>query len=87
MAKTMISIKLDSKIKKAAEDLGLSLSAVVNATLYEFARTRELHVGTALQPTPYLERILEQAERDFRKGKNLSPAFDNVEDAIRWLKA
>lgn len=87
----MISIKLDSKIKKAAkkaaEDLGLSLSAVVNATLYEFARTRELHVGTALQPTPYLERILEQAERDFRKGKNLSPAFDNVEDAIRWLKA
>lgn len=75
--KTLVSIKLDSKIKKeaqkAAEDLGLTLSAVVNAQLHEFARIKELHVGGALRPTPYLERILLEAENDLATGKVHGP--------------
>lgn len=86
----MISIKLDSKVKKeaqkAAESAGLTLSAVVNATLHEFARTRELHIGGSLRPTPYLERILMEAEEDMRKGENMSPVFDNSKDAIAYLR-
>ncbi len=89
--KTSISIKLDKQIKQeaqaVAEKLGLSLSAVVNATLCEFVRTKELHVTIGLKPTPYLARILDQAERDFQEGKNLSPIFDNTKDAITHLRS
>lgn len=90
MTKTLVSIKLDSKIKKEAqsiaEELGLTLSAVMNAILREFVRTREIHVGVGLQPTPYLERIIREAERDLREGKNISPVFDNAKDAISYLR-
>jgi len=73
----MVSIKLDPRIKKeaqqAAEDLGLTLSAVVNAQLHEFARVKELHVGGALRPTPYLERVLLEAEKDIASGRVSGP--------------
>lgn len=86
----MISIKLDAKIKKeaqqAAEELGLTLSAIVNATLHEFARTRELHVGGSSHPTPYLERILKDAEKEIEKGEKMSPIFGKAEDAIAYLR-
>jgi len=90
MSKTLVSIKLDANIKKeaqkAAEDLGLSLSAVVNATLREFVRSKELHVSADWRPTAYLTRVMERAERNYEEGKEVSPRFHDVEDAIKWLK-
>ena len=75
--KTQTSIKLDSKTKKAAtelaEDLGLTLSSVVNASLKQFIRNRELHVADGLTPTPFLENLLKEAEDDLRVGKINGP--------------
>lgn len=36
-------------------------------------------------PTPYLEKILEKADKDIKAGRNLSPRFDNVDDMFEWL--
>jgi addiction module RelB/DinJ family antitoxin len=90
MTKTLVSIKLDPKIKqkaqRVAEEMGLTLSAVINAQLHEFVRTKELHIGGGSRPTPYLERLLEEAGRDIQNGEDPSPVFDNSKDAVAYLK-
>ena len=42
-----------------------------------------IHRGRRLRPE-VLER-LEQAVKNTKQGKNISPKFSNVEDAIKWL--
>lgn len=41
-------------------------------------------LNALLEPTPYLDRALQDSERDIAKGY-VSPAFDNPKDAIAWL--
>ena len=47
MAKVLINIKVDREVKEKAQEiareLGFSLSAIVNAYLKQFIRTREVH--------------------------------------------
>lgn len=91
MAKeTTVQVRLDSKTKKEAQkiaaDLGMTLSDVVQVKLRSFVRERGLSAYTPLKPTKKLEKILAKAEKDIKSGKNLSPAFDNVEDVISWLE-
>lgn len=88
--KTLLSIKTEPEVKaqakKLANELGLTLSALVTAQLKQAIRAKKVTFSTeSYTPTPYLEKILEKAERDIKAGKNLSPTFDNVEDAIAWL--
>lgn len=89
MADTLITVRTDSKIKKeaarVAESLGFSLSAVINGYLRKFVKTRRVDFAESYEPTPYLERILRQAEKDRKTGKNTSPAFDSIKDALAWL--
>ncbi len=86
--KTQVNLKIDVDVKKQAQkralELGLSLSSVVNATLSQFARTGELHISTSFKPTPYLERVIEEAEKEYRAGKTSGP-FDNADDLIKHL--
>ena len=87
---TVLNVKVDPHVKslaqKTARDLGVPLSIVVNTYLKEFVHTKELYISSkTYRMTPYLEKIIEKAEKDFVTGKNLSPAFDDVEDAIRYL--
>ena len=77
MAKTVINFKVDKEVKEEAQrlakELGLTLSAIVNAQLHDLIRTRRLSVGVELKPTPYLERIIAQARADRKAGKNIGP--------------
>jgi addiction module RelB/DinJ family antitoxin len=88
--KTQVTIKLDPAIKrgaqKRAKELGLTLSSVVNATLSQFARTGELHVDVSYTPTPYLKRVIREAEQEYAEGK-ASPAFNTVDDLMASLDA
>ncbi|MBI2020051.1 type II toxin-antitoxin system RelB/DinJ family antitoxin [Candidatus Daviesbacteria bacterium] len=88
--KTVIHIKTDKEVKenaqKAAKDLGLSLSDVINASLRNFIRTREVIFSDIPQMTPELEKRLEEVEEDIKQGRNLSPSFKNVDEAIAYLK-
>lgn len=86
---TVIHIKADREVKrnaqKAAKDLGLSLSAVINAALRNFIRTREVIFSDIPQMTPELEKRLEKVEEDIKHNRNLSPAFESGEEMDKYL--
>lgn len=87
--KTVIHIKADREIKenaqKAAKDLGLTLSDVINASLRNFIRTREIIFSDIPQMTPELEKLLDKVEEDIKHNRNLSPAFKNAKEMDRYL--
>lgn len=87
---TVIHIKADKEVKenaqKAAKDLGLTLSDVINAALRNFIRTREVIFSDIPQMTPWLEKRLEKVEEDIKRGRNISPKFKNMDAAIEYLK-
>lgn len=87
--RTQVNIKLDTSIKeraqKRAKELGLSLSAVVNATLSQFARTGELQVSAAPKMTPFLEEMIEEAHAEQAQGK--LKTFNTAENLIKDLEA
>jgi addiction module RelB/DinJ family antitoxin len=89
--KTMIHLKADREVKenaqKVANDLGLNLSDVINASLRNFIRTREVIFSDTPQMTPELEKLLDKVEEDIKHNRNLSPRFKSVEESIEWLKA
>jgi addiction module RelB/DinJ family antitoxin len=85
--KTQVNLKIDDAVKKNAQkrakQLGLSLSAVVNATLSQFARTGELELSTAPRITPFLEGLVKEARADYEAGK--LEEFDSVDDLVASL--
>ena len=89
--KTLINIKTDRDVKigaqKLAKELGLSLSAVVNAYLKQFVRSQAVDFSVAPQMSPRLEKLLDQIEYDLARGKNLSPALSSAEDIDKYFDA
>lgn len=86
---TVIHIKADKEVKenaqKAAKDLGLTLSDVINASLRNFIRTREIVFSNIPQMTPELEKLLDRVEEDIKHNRNLSPAFTTTEEMDKYL--
>ena len=66
--KTLINIKADKEVKdnakKIAEELGLSLSAIINASLKQLIKNREVCFSAVPKMTPYLENIIKEARKD-----------------------
>ncbi len=86
---TILNIKTDKKLKeearKVSAELGLPLSTVINAFLKQFVRDKEITFSTNhYRPTPYLERILVEAEREYKDGNYLGPM--EASDFISHLK-
>ncbi|MDO8264899.1 MAG: type II toxin-antitoxin system RelB/DinJ family antitoxin [Candidatus Parcubacteria bacterium] len=90
MAKTMINIKTDREVKmnakKLAQELGLSLSDVINASLRNFIRTREVRVSAVPHMTAELEKLLGSVEKDIHSKKNISRGFNKESEAINYLE-
>lgn len=88
MNTAVINIKTEEKTKKQAQevarDLGLSLSTLINAYLKEIIKTKRVEFSLDEKPSPYLIKILKNAERNLKAGKG-SPVFDNAKDAISYL--
>ncbi len=89
--KTVINIKADQKVKtnakKIAQELGLSLSAVINAYLKQFIRNKSVYFSATPHMSKELEDILGQAEKDIKKDKNLSHSISNVKDLRKYLSS
>ena len=89
--KTQLIIKTDKEVKvqaqKTAKELGLPLSTLVNAYLKQFIATKEAHFYVQEELRPEAKRWLDRLMKEAREGKNLSPTFDNAEDAIRYLNS
>lgn len=86
---TVIHIKSDKEVKenaqKLAKELGLNLSDVINASLRNFIRTREIYISAVPRMTPELENLLERVEDDIKNNKNLSPVFSSYKEASEYL--
>ena len=87
--KTVLNVKIDKDVKvraqKAAAELGLPLSLVVTENLKRFANERAITFAAPLRPSKKLARWIKEAERDLKTGRNISPAFSDVEKSIEWL--
>lgn len=87
--KTLINIKADKEVKenakKLAKDLGLSLSAIINAYLKEFVRNRAVYFSHVPRMSRGLEALIGKVERDIEEKKNMSRSFSSLSDAIGYL--
>jgi len=88
---TVIHIKSNKEVKenaqKLAQELGLNLSDVINASLRNFIRTREIYFSAVPNMTPELEQLLGLIENDISDQKNLSPAFSSTKEATDYLNS
>ena len=89
--KTVINIKTDKEIKelaqKTAGDLGLSLSALINAYLRQFVRAKEAYFTLSPRMSPALERLLGRVEIDIKKNKNISRGFSSSVETEKYLSS
>lgn len=89
--KTIINIKADqevkTKAKKIAGDLGLSLSAIINAYLKQFIRNKNVYFSAMPSMSCELEEILEKIEKDIKQNKNISPALSSAKDLKKRLSS
>lgn len=89
MAKTVINIKADKEVKenakKLAQELGVSLSDVISASLRNFIRTREFYVSAIPRMTPELERLIGRVEKDIQTKKNIIGPFSTTEEMDEYL--
>lgn len=87
--KTVITLKADKQVKESAQrvasELGLTLSAVVNASLKQFVREKAIHLSVAPRMTPKLEKIAAQARKDYKAGKNISPLLSSPKEIREFL--
>lgn len=87
--KTTIILKADKEVKenaqKLAKELGLNLSAIINANLKQFIRSRSVYFSVMPKMTPELEKLIGQARKDYKAKKNISPVFDSIQEALNYL--
>lgn len=87
--KTLINIKADVEVKrraqKVAKELGMPLSAIVNAYLKQLGREQRVSFVIPLRPNKKTAELLRNASKDYRMGENVSPAFSAAEGMDAYL--
>ena len=90
MNTTVINIKTDkvlkSDAKKLAKNFGLPLSAIVNIYLREFVREKRVVFSEPPMPNAKTRKILDQALKDIKQGKNLIGPFETAEEMMKSLR-
>lgn len=76
MNNVLLSIKTDEQTKQQLKDfaaeLGVTSTAFVNMVIRQALRDRRVVLTTDLEPTPYLEKIMRQADADYKAGRNIT---------------
>ncbi len=88
MKTSVLNIKIDPKVKKeaqkVADDLGFSLSAIINASLKNLARSKTISYSI-LEPTSLLKKAIVSSRNERQKNK---PAqFSDTTTMIRSLRS
>jgi addiction module RelB/DinJ family antitoxin len=90
MNTVLLTIKTDvdtkDELKSFTSELGISTTAFVNMLVKQALRDRKIILSTTLEPTPYLEKIMQEVEADLKTAKNISPEFDSVDALFDHLK-
>ena len=89
MYTTVINIKtspeIKTKAKKIANDLGFTLSSLVNAYLRQLIKTKTVIFSDSSEElNDYAVAMLNKSLKEVEDGK-VSPSFSNADDAIAWL--
>jgi addiction module RelB/DinJ family antitoxin len=85
-----IFVKIDPEVKKeaqkTAEELGFSLSSIINAFLKQLVRSKTINFSALSEeePSDYLIETLRKSEEDIKSGR-VSPDFHDSKKAIEWL--
>jgi len=84
---TTLHVTIDKKTKtkaaKLARELGLDLSTIVKASLKSFVVNQTFHVEKTHRMTPYLEQIIDMANRE----NKTSGPFKSAKESIRFLRS
>jgi antitoxin component of RelBE/YafQ-DinJ toxin-antitoxin module len=90
MSDTTLTIRTDNATKQAIADfatsLGLSTSAFITAATMQAIREGELTLKPVLEPIPYLEKIMLDAEKDIKQDRNITHT-NSKDEAISHLKS
>ena len=89
MNTAIINIKTNPRVKadfqKVADELGLSVSALINGYIKQVIRYKKVTFSLDEKPSPHLISAIKQAEKDLKDGK-ASRAFETGEEAVKWLE-
>jgi addiction module RelB/DinJ family antitoxin len=87
MNTAVVNVKVAPKVKRqaraVAEELGFSLSALVNAYLKELIRTKKVSFSTHEEPTDYLLNTLKESREDIKAGRTVG--FESAGEAVEYL--
>ena len=87
MQTAVVNVKVDPKTKKqaqkVAEELGLTLSSVINGFLKQFVRTKSVNFSVSEELSDWAIKNLEASRRDVKAGRVIS--FKNADDAIKYV--
>lgn len=76
MNSVLLSIKTDAQtkqdLKSFAAELGVSSTALVNMVVKQALRDRRIVLSAGLEPTPYLERVMSEADADYKANRNIT---------------
>lgn len=76
--------KLKEKAQKTAEEMGISLTSVINHYLKHFIQTKSITFTVDEEvPTEYMIQSLQQSEEDYKTGRVI--AFESGQDALAYL--
>ena len=88
MKTAVINFKTDDatkiKAQAVAKQIGIPLSNLLNAYLYEFASTGSVHFTASEPMTEEMEKIIEQAEKEIAAGEVSGP-FETLEEMFAHL--
>ena len=90
MSNILLSIKTDEQTKRDLKDfaaeLGVSTTAFVNMVIRQALRDRRVVLSTNLEPTPYLEKIMREADADYAAGRNIA-TFKTKKEVLTHLRS
>ncbi len=90
MSNNLLSIRTDDQTKKEVTDfaasVGLSVSAFVTVILKQAVREGRVVLTPTLEPTPYLEKIMREAQADYKAGRNVTKT-KTKEEALDHLRS
>jgi addiction module RelB/DinJ family antitoxin len=88
MKTATINFKTDeatkSRAQKVANQIGIPLSNLLNAYLYELANTGSVHFTTSEPMTEKMEKLIEEAEKEIAAGEVSGP-FESLEEMFKHL--
>ena len=88
MKTAIVNFKTDdvtkAKAQAVAKQIGIPLSNLLNAYLYELVATGSVHFTAAEPMTDKMEKLIEQAEKEIKAGET-SGTFETVEEMFDHL--